>query len=160
MRSPVRRSSRKMTHLNPPCIGRTYKITLLFNPKMTLKPNSLPKQGGTGWVSHLNYEKERNLEIHHSDADSDSDGHRHHARRHLVHDVVVSPTTKENLPTLFYRGREVSRFMSALRAEIFQILSKIILFIFVRFLAVGDSKLITALPYTSACHTRKPRRSR
>ena len=33
-----------MTHLNPPCIGRTYKITLLFNPKMTLKPNSLPKQ--------------------------------------------------------------------------------------------------------------------
>ena len=96
-----------MTHLNPPCIGRTYKITLLFNPKMTLKPNALPKQGGTGWVSHLNYEKERNLEIHHSDADSDSDGHRHHARRHLVHDVVVSPTTKENLPTLFYRGREV-----------------------------------------------------
>ena len=68
---------------------------------MTLKPNALPKQGGTGWVSHLNYEKERNLEIHHSDADSDSDGHRHHARRHLVHDVVVSPTTKENLPTLF-----------------------------------------------------------
>ena len=77
---------------------------------MTLKPNALPKQGGTGWVSHLNYEKERNLEIHHSDADSDSDGHRHHARRHLVHDVVVSPTTKENLPTLFYRGREVLLF--------------------------------------------------
>ena len=70
-------------------------------------PCSLPMHGGTGWVSHLNYEKERNLEIHHSDADSDSDGHRHHARRHLVHDVVVSPTTKENLPTLFYRGREV-----------------------------------------------------
>lgn len=67
-------------------------------------PCSLPMHGGTGWVSHLNYEKERNLEIHHSDADSDSDGHRHHARRHLVHDVVVSPTTKENLPTLFYPG--------------------------------------------------------
>ena len=42
-----------MTHLNPPCIGRAYKITLLFNPKMTLKPNSLPKQGGTGWVSYF-----------------------------------------------------------------------------------------------------------
>ena len=61
-------------------------------------PCSLPMHGGTGWVSHLNYEKERNLEIHHSDADSDSDGHRHHARRHLVHDVVVSPTTKEKPP--------------------------------------------------------------
>ena len=65
---------------------------------MTLKPNALPKQGGTGWVSHLNYEKERNLEIYHSDADSDSDGYRHYARHHFVHDVVVSPTTKEKPP--------------------------------------------------------------
>ena len=65
---------------------------------MTLKPNALPKQGGTGRVSHLNYEKERNLEIYHSDADSDSDGYRHYARHHFVHDVVVSPTTKEKPP--------------------------------------------------------------
>ena len=57
-----------------------------------------PFSGGLRGSPLNNHEKERNLEIHHSDADSDFDGHRHHARRHLVHDVVVSPTTKEKPP--------------------------------------------------------------
>ena len=158
-----------MTHLNPPCLGRTYKITLLFNLKMTLKPNALPKQGGTGRVSHLNYEQERTLENDYSGAYCGLDGAGHGAWCGEL--SVASALKKKELPTLFFGGGEFFYLAqhkdTKTRSFLNKNLHKFHKNIFVRFLKIFVFQFLIFsfshflnFPSASSCHRRRPRRSR